>query len=105
MAMWAKPGAKCVCIDDARTNRRWRGTTCVVKGCVYTVRGVLITPNGRCVLTFEEVLNPLVMVIGGDLYEWGFGAHRFRPVQDVPEHEDVALFQHHLTSTNIEEMA
>lgn len=101
MAAWASVGIQCVCIDDTPRNPRWGGTERIVKDALYTVRSVRFTPKGVCMLTFQEIINPVVNVIGGGRMEWGFDAVRFRPV--VPIAQDLALFAHHLTSTPIEE--
>ena len=98
MQSWIKVGAQCVCIDDKPgSNRNWRGRRRVVAGVTYTIRGIRITPLGVCVLTFNEIVNPIVPVVEGGRMEWGFNSIRFRPV--VPIANDLALFTHHLHQT------
>lgn len=101
MAAWAKVGIQCVRVDDTPRNPRWGGVERIVKDATYTVRSVFFTPSGACILTFQEIINPVVPVVSGGRMEWGFDAVRFRPV--VPIAQDLALFAHHLTTTQIEE--
>jgi len=97
VSTWIKPGAKCVCIDDRPENPRWRGTTVVQAGQIYTVRTVEFTPNGKCALTFVEIINPKTFCDDGLVHEWGINASRFRPVVD--QADDLALFSHHLNQS------
>lgn len=97
MAAWAAVGVQCVCVDDVPRNPRWRGLQRVTAGQTYTVRSVRFTPAGVCMLTFQEIVNPVVPVRGGGRWECGFDAVRFRPV--VPIAADLALFTHYLHRT------
>ena len=93
MAHWAKPGVKCVCIDNDGLEAVlvvWR---------VYTIRSVFLhTANigkyaGRVVpaIRLVECDNPRS-------WTCGFAAERFRPCVIRTQKDDVALFAPILTA-------
>jgi hypothetical protein len=83
VSAWARPGVKCVCVDDAPRDSR---QPMVVKGRQYEIESV----HDRSCTLFG--------VDDGQFY-W---LDRFRPL--VTQQDDVALFQHLLTGTPVREL-
>lgn len=87
---WAKPGVRCVYIDDTPARLSWSGERLPILGQEYTVRAVWTSKRGTIGITVFEIVNS----IGPRGREWGFRVARFRPV--VPISGDMSLFHHHL---------
>ena len=97
MAHWAKPGIKCVCINDQdwmafdknmilRTPDYW-GFEVPVKGAVYTILDVLDRGFGPGALLEELANHPSRCRIKEPI----FSLARFRPI--VSKSDDIAMFQ------------
>jgi hypothetical protein len=88
---WVRPGARCVCVDDA--DQQFWSLGRVVRGETYTVAGIAdVDDNGQAGLILAEVKT------GQECYNLGFRAARFRPtaVTGKTEAQDLAHFSHHL---------
>lgn len=104
MAHWAKPGVKCVCVDDA-----WIGIE------LYERMGDVVPsrlPMINEVLTITAVMDDLshcpgvptatIALVFSDLgHDWGFAANHFRPLTTTSQEDDVALFRHLLEPTGV----
>lgn len=101
MSSWAKPGVKCVCLDD-----RWEGASPLKKGATYTIHaitlgegrhpGVKVTRGmGLLLVEAENPHQPSV----------GFSAARFRPLITRTQEQDLELFRHHLSGNSLSEPA
>lgn len=92
MSAWAKPGAKCVCVDAENTNHF--GIPELETKRVYTIREVGITKRGKVGVRLVEKIERNRH--GND--EW-LRLSRFRPVAPTTrtQEQDVALFRHMLT--------
>lgn len=53
-----------------------------VVGCVYTIRGIMISIRGNACLLLEEVINERRVCLEG-FVEPAFSGRRFRPVKDT----------------------
>lgn len=105
-----KPGMRVVCIcDDWPPGFKERetlrhGAIFPVKGRVYTLREVIVTPDtGELVVRLVEIVNPAIVFLWNDtLGEPLWGAFRFRPLDesrldvfrnllvDLPKEEELA---------------
>lgn len=97
--MTFRVGQKVVCVD-ATPSLGWGGANRPVKGRVYTVRAV--RPNSdddgkTLAILLREVVNP-VSHRHGD--EYGFRAHRFRPV--VSRKTDISIFKEILNTDHLD---
>jgi len=90
MSAWAKPGVKCVCVND-RASRF--GTCSLVKGNIYTITKVL-SPDLHG--------STGVIVAEAESKARGFHLHRFRPLVTKTQDEDIALFRHHLDQAGVD---
>lgn len=76
--MTFRVGMKVICIKAPR-GRGWEGFFPSVKGRIYTIREIYISPHsGVLALRFEEHINPICSYG----YECGYNAERFRPIVD-----------------------
>ena len=103
MTSWAKPGVKCVCIDDFMPTipppagyESWGDDFELVAGTTYTIRDRFFdTELGFEVVRLAEIYRPLLF---GESFEAGFLISRFRPIVTKTQEQDVALFKAILTS-------
>lgn len=99
MSSWAKPGVKCVCVDDdfSRSAPKLRSLVDCwpQKGPIYTIRRVREYPGHGVMLLLHEVRNPRV-VYGRWDGEPQFSVLRFRPLTPKQQ-QDVAFFRHLLS--------
>lgn len=103
MSSWARPGVKCVCVDNLHRTRA-RENPVLVVGRVYEVTKVVsITGNTvgpyrheRKGLVLAGVLNPY------DVKDGAFALSRFRPLVTKTQEQDVAIFRHHLSDEPID---
>lgn len=65
-------------------------------GEVYTIRSMFIGAQGRLLLRLVEVVNHRAPHIDGKIYEPGFEAEFFRPVQT--RKTDISIFQRILSN-------
>ena len=97
MSSWAKPGVKCVCIDDTIPPHKNVSPSTILpkRGSVYTIRRV---KSADSVWLEEIVNNPREYLIrdDGSTYfgEVAFSIARFRPlVEPKTEAEDFAMIK------------
>lgn len=86
MSMWAAPGVKCICIDDAlypNTEHPELATWAPRKGEIYTVERVHVRPSdGAIGLILVEQLDPNRFYV----------FERFRPLVTHTIQSDLAIF-------------
>lgn len=96
MSAWARPGVKCVCVDDGPCRNSGLQTG-LRKGDVYTIRKTLGADlDGFDGVTLVEIEAP---------FEWnglGFTSNRFRPLTPISQEQDVAKFRHLLVPSPID---
>lgn len=92
MSGWAKPGVKCVVVDNAPIpNTRVAGSL-PGKGCIVEIKAVIPSRTRRAL--FNVVINghPNIQpTLGGEI---GWRVDRFRPLITKTQKQDVALFRH-----------
>lgn len=74
-------GQAVVCIKGDGWRPEFTAVNRPVKGKVYTIRQVIID-GGDCLLWLKELLNPALKPF---LFEPGFLAYRFAPVELLPD--------------------
>lgn len=102
MSAWAKPGVKCVCVDDEpRAGTEWRGDRPTV-GAIYTIRSIFCGPAGGLSASFFELerSNSSKADYPGQLV--GYYLDRFRPIVTKTQEQDVAKFRHLLTPNSVD---
>lgn len=105
-----KPGMRVVCISDEwmpgfkEQEQLRHGSDFPVRGCVYTLRDVIIAEDtGDLLVRLVEIINsPVVILWDGSIGEPLWGAFRFRPLDetrldvfrnllvDLPKEEELA---------------
>lgn len=102
MSSWAKPGVKCVCIND-----EWSDIQCRLLGVEPPSRVPMINE----VLTIKEVFSHtfergLAAASFHELgHDFGFATVCFRPLTTGSQEQDVALFTHLLDGLAVRESA
>jgi hypothetical protein len=96
---WARPGVKVVCIDGAGGSDVTIGRWAPQVGSVYTVRGYYVGPCWDQIY-LAEYRHPKTHPDGCEI---GWRASNFRPLvsNKRTEAEDVALFTHHLETSQV----
>lgn len=86
-------GQKVVCISEHCPDRKAEmdafGISYPAKGRVYTIRA-LGAHEDMPVVFLEEIVNPVLHYVSGEVTEQGFGVKRFRPV--VTRKTDISIF-------------
>jgi len=88
MSAWAKPGVKCVCVDDSPSIY---GACDLEVGRIYVITARMETPFGVG-----------INVAGARSKALGFHLWRFRPLVTKTQEQDVAQFRHLLTPSPID---
>lgn len=87
MASWAKPGARCVCVDKSFYGHGHKNDADkLVVGGIYTIDFVFTDKRGVICVRLQGVTNESA----------GYMVSRFRPLITKTQEHDVALFKHHL---------
>ena len=90
MSSWAKPGVKCVCIDD--DTRGFKYSAMPKSGEIYTIRAVEYyqwpSIGGGLGVHLDEVTRSVPVP---------FGISRFRPL--ISQFDDIAMFKALLSPT------
>lgn len=95
MSAWAKPGVKCVLVEDNWPAGSFYGTEVLpVVGTAYTVRE-LVQIQGFLLCRLVEIRNPTLDYRQGFM-ECAFDVGRFRPLVVRTQEQDVALFTPYL---------
>ncbi len=81
-------GMKVVCTNDDGWPDPSLLPTTPVRGGVYTIRRVGITPDGGIGVKVHEIVNPPIRTKWGNISEPGFSASRFRPAAGCSLFED-----------------
>lgn len=98
MSDWAKPGVRCLCVDDEPNKYvvsgwYWSGgLDGLSAGTTYTIRSVLIDRIGRPCIRVDEIIRatPSSGSYWGNS-EAAYSLSRFRPL--VSESDDIAMFR------------
>lgn len=90
MSNWAKPGVKCVCVDNIIPIGP-EVMQCLEAGKMYTIRAVEHFEGGMGI-TVNEIVNPSFMYNEG-ISEPVYRLDRFRPLITRTQEQDVALFK------------
>lgn len=100
---WAKPGAKCVCVDDSPGVSDGPKLTI---GQTYTIRDAYWSPAfGRLHVRLCELKGRVSFYRGLGIAEGGYRVDRFRPLVSRTQEQDVALFTHLLDGLPVREGA
>jgi hypothetical protein len=91
MSSWAKPGVKCVCVDDTWPAGSWYGVEALpTRRTEYTIRSLVDCAGVPC-CRLEEIVNaPLDYQEG--VVEAAFALSRFRPLITRTQEQDVSIF-------------
>lgn len=82
MSDWAKPGARCICVDvSLPASGIWTGDV-LVKGRTYTIEG-LVAKGGLLLIEARQARYPI----------YGYFAWRFRPLVTRSHEEDMTVFR------------
>lgn len=94
---WAKPGVKCMCVDDELydppANIEYvRGLDGISRGAVYTIREVFIDPfEDNVQVRLAEIWRPQAPEENTGI-EAGYRIERFRPLITKTQEQDVEMF-------------
>lgn len=98
MSAWARPGVKCVCVDDRPAVKSGVTTSYLVKGNTYVISSVQ-SETLRHYRTLQVGTIISVKLSGIDT-RTGYNLERFRPL--ITQSDDIALFAHHLDGVGVD---
>lgn len=101
MSSWAKPGVRCVCVDDGPCGpgAYWEPGEEPIVGVAYTIERVWTDLDGEVVMEFIELKRSAHSHMDWSEYV-GYGAYRFRPL--ITQEDDVRLIKSLLVGDEVD---
>lgn len=91
VAHWARPGVRCVCIDDEPKGAKWATEEeAPLRGCIYTIKDAFIDDDGWLTFDLIEIERDQVSIEFWSGRRIGYAAWRFRPLVTRTQSQDIA---------------